>query len=319
MTVKYPLLTVQNVHYWYWECDPPKSGHDIAKEIGCCFQSVYNFMRAHNIPVRDYSESGKVRFQDPEKYEAMMEIKRDPEYRRKESESNKKLWTSAEKRMQKSEEMKRISEKWLSNYQKVILFLMQNEEKKFLRELTADTGLDKKDLNRNLRFLCRRGLMKYEKEFDTKLQMNRKCNHYFITQKGITILKYNQKHNTFEYDKLIERLKNNKKTNPTTKNRNKSYIGKNQRILLRILNNDEPMFARELQKMTNLSVVSIDDSLRLLCNRELVERKKDIDLATMRNNKNCYIYSITGKGSSLIESAEAQYYKKLKVPKIVSI
>ena len=319
MTEKYPLLTVQNVQYWYQERDPPKSGHDIAKEVGCCYQNVYNFMRAHNIAIRDYSESGKVRFQDPEKYEAMMEIKRDPEYRRKESESNSKLWTSAEKRKQKSEEMKKISEKWLSDYQKIILFLMQNEDKKFLREITTDTGLNKKCLNRNLRFLCRRGLMKCEKEFDTKLKRKQACNHYFITLKGIKILKHNQKHNPFEYDNIIEHIKNNKKTNGATRERNKSYIGKNQRILLMVLNDNEPMFARELQKMTNLSLASIDGSLRLLCKRMLVVRKKEVDLASVRNNKNSYRYSIIENGSSLIESAEAQYYKKAKAQKIEGI
>jgi len=39
MTEKHPLLAVQNDQYWYWESDPPKSGHDNAKEDGCCFQN----------------------------------------------------------------------------------------------------------------------------------------------------------------------------------------------------------------------------------------------------------------------------------------
>ncbi len=68
MTEKYPQLTIENVRYWYWESDPSKSGHDIAKEVGCCYQNVYNFMRRYDIEIRDYSESGKVRFQDPEKF-----------------------------------------------------------------------------------------------------------------------------------------------------------------------------------------------------------------------------------------------------------
>lgn len=301
MSDTYPLLTVENVQYWYWERDPPMSGHDIAKEVGCYFQKVYKFMREHDIPIRDNSESGKVRFQDPEKYEAMMKIKRDSEYKRKESESVSKLWTSIEKRKQKSDEMKKISENWLSDYQKVILSLMQNGEKKFLREIVEKTGLDKKNIDRNLRFLCRRGLMKFEKEFDTNLKRKRACNNYFITLKGIEILKYNQKNNPFEYDNLIEHIKNNKKRNPATKERNKSYIGKNQKILLEALNDKKQMIVRELQNMTNLSLCSIDNSLRLLCKRGLVERKKEINVNSKNNNKRAYIYSLNENGYKLIK------------------
>lgn len=62
LSEKYPLLTVENVQYWYWKCDPKWSGHDIAKVIGCHFQTVYNFMEKHGIPIRDYSNAGKVMF-----------------------------------------------------------------------------------------------------------------------------------------------------------------------------------------------------------------------------------------------------------------
>lgn len=192
MTYKYPLLTVENVRYWYLECDPQMSGYQIADEVGCCYQTVYNFMRRHNIKIRDYSESGKVRFQDPKKYAAMMAIKKDPEYLRKQSENIRKLWESAEKRKQRRDEMKKISEKWLSDHQKVILSLMQNGEKKFLRGFVDRTGLSKQNLDRNLRALCRRDLMQLEKEFDPHLRRKNKSNHYFITLKGTEVLIYNQ-------------------------------------------------------------------------------------------------------------------------------
>jgi hypothetical protein len=67
MTRKYPKLTIENVRFWYWMRTPRMSGHDIANEIGCHYQSVYNFMRRYSIPIRNYSEAGKVMFEDPSK------------------------------------------------------------------------------------------------------------------------------------------------------------------------------------------------------------------------------------------------------------
>ena len=63
MPKSYPLLTVENVQYWYWERDTPMSGHDIAREVGCYFQKVYEFMKQHQIPIRNYSDAGRVLFQ----------------------------------------------------------------------------------------------------------------------------------------------------------------------------------------------------------------------------------------------------------------
>jgi endo-alpha-1,4-polygalactosaminidase (GH114 family) len=83
MTELYPLLTVQNVQYWYWEHDPQMSGHNIAKEVGCYFQKIYEFMRNHNIPIRNHSEAGNVLFQDPKKYQAYLKAIMSPEYLKK--------------------------------------------------------------------------------------------------------------------------------------------------------------------------------------------------------------------------------------------
>jgi len=91
MSEAYPLLTEENVWYWYWGCDPLKSGHDIAKEVGCYFQKVYVFMKNHDIPIRSYSEAGKAMFEDPIKHQAYLKARMSPEYLQKQSESHKAL------------------------------------------------------------------------------------------------------------------------------------------------------------------------------------------------------------------------------------
>jgi len=132
--------------------------------------------------------------------------------------------------------MKKTSERWLSDYQKVILSIMLDRERRFLREIVVISGLVKKSLDRNLRFLCRRGLMDIQREVDITFENKRICNKYFITKKGIEVFEFNHKHNPFEVTELIKDIKNNKIENLNTKKRNKSFVGKNQKLLLNLLN-----------------------------------------------------------------------------------
>jgi len=180
---------------------------------------------------------------------------------------------------------------------------MQNDEQRFLSEIGQITQLNKKNLDRNLRFLCKRGLMDFKKKVDTNLQKRRACNLYFINRKGIQALNYNQKHNPFDYEQLIKQIKQNKKTNPTIKERNKNFIGKNQKKLLEALKNEKSLFVRELIDITSLNSDCIIDCINLLWKRNLVKRKKEVDASSTRNNKNFYRYSITEKGSSIINSS----------------
>ena len=123
MTKKYPLLTVENVHYWYWEHDPPMSGHDIAKEVGCYFQLVYEFMRQYGILIRNYSQASRELFDTPQKYQAYLKARTSPKYLQKQSESHKKLWEDPEFRDKRSKLMKEINGRILTNTEKVILFV----------------------------------------------------------------------------------------------------------------------------------------------------------------------------------------------------
>ena len=57
MTDNFPELTVQNVIYWYWNCVPPLSIIDIAKEVGCSSTTVHRFMEKNKISRRDLSNA----------------------------------------------------------------------------------------------------------------------------------------------------------------------------------------------------------------------------------------------------------------------
>lgn len=67
MTRNHPLLTIENVVYWYWATNPPWSTLDIADEVGCSESSVHRFMVKNNIPRRDYSDALKNSWNTDEK------------------------------------------------------------------------------------------------------------------------------------------------------------------------------------------------------------------------------------------------------------
>ena len=71
MTDKYPLLTVENVKYWYWECDPAYSSGDIAKATGAKQDTVLDFMKIDKKKSQQFShliatlqQSGAIKIND---------------------------------------------------------------------------------------------------------------------------------------------------------------------------------------------------------------------------------------------------------------
>ncbi len=62
MIKNHPLLTSNNINYWYWECDPSLSQYDIAREIGCSTSTVSRFMAANGIPTKALSDAIKNAF-----------------------------------------------------------------------------------------------------------------------------------------------------------------------------------------------------------------------------------------------------------------
>lgn len=52
MTKNHPLLTEENLRYWYWIQDPKYSLQDISNETGASESTVHRFMVKHNIERR---------------------------------------------------------------------------------------------------------------------------------------------------------------------------------------------------------------------------------------------------------------------------
>ena len=86
MTDKYPKLTIDNVIYWYWVCDPGWSQKDIANAIGCNNSTVAAFMKRHKIEVREPSTAGKNRYKCKWKREEFEEVMASTDVRYKISE-----------------------------------------------------------------------------------------------------------------------------------------------------------------------------------------------------------------------------------------
>jgi len=298
MSEAYPLLTEENVWYWYWGCDPLRSGHDIAKEVGCYFQKVYVFMKNHDIPIRSYSEAGKAMFEDPKKHQAYLKARMSPEYLQKQSESHKALWKDSELRAQRSRLLKGLFEKVLTDVQKVILYSLKDKKRKFVRELVVETSLDNSTLYRNLVILRNRGLVSSVKKNDEKGQMKRKYNRFWILERGLEVLHYNQNNEPFEFDALVTKVKSAPKNLELVES-NKRFLGKNQKILLKILSDGNYYFVKELYHLTHLKIIG--KSLCALYNRGYVGRTRQIDPTATGNNKKAYKYYLNESGADLIK------------------
>ncbi len=154
--------------------------------------------------------------------------------------------------------------------------------------------------------------LKKKLKFQSELKIKKYCNNYSITPEGIKVLKYNQKIHPFKIDKLINHIKSNKKSNPKIIERNTMYLGKNQKILLKTLYNEKPMFVGGIRVLTAINISSIEFSLRKLFDRGFVERKKDINLASTQKNRKYFKYNMTEKGINLLELLGSQDHKKAK-------
>lgn len=299
MSESYPLLTVENVQYWYWERDPQMSGHDIAREVGCYFQKVYEFMKKHKIPIRNYSEAGKVHFQDPKKYHAYLKVRMRPEYLKKQSESHTKLWVNnPDLRQQRSTLLKGLYEKVLTEAQKVVLFVLKDKKEKFVRELVQQSSLGKDFFWRQMMTLRNRGLVSSVRKHDYLSNPKKKYSRYSITEKGFKVLNYNLVNDPFVFDDLVKKVKNRQLERPDLVESNKKYLGRNQKIILKILSSGKSYFAKDIYQLTDLK--KIEKSLCMLYKRGFVDRKKEINANSKNRNKREYIYSLTESGSNLI-------------------
>ena len=215
MTDLYPLLTIENVKYWYWEVEPHWSTIDIAKAIGCSDSTVQNFMRAHNISIRSISEANINRFNCPHKYKKFLKQRQSEEFRSQQSDIALEIMKRPNIRSKYLKAIKESKTYILSDYQKVLLFLLNSDDSLFLTDFCKITGLDKKDLDRSLQQLFNRQLVSRVKAFNNNTLNSYKYHFkYSITQKGIEVLDFVLMKGPFEYEKLLNDIKSGEKKRP---------------------------------------------------------------------------------------------------------
>ncbi len=157
MTEKYPLLTVESVKYWYWECDPAYSSGDIAKATGANQTTVLDFMEKNGISRRNMSKAGLNRFKCEQKKEDFVKRMNEPEFKQKQSQRAIVNWKKSSNRKEILERLKRNVESMLGNVQVQTLYLLRKFEGMFLSELKKIIPNDMKSIDISLRGLYKRG------------------------------------------------------------------------------------------------------------------------------------------------------------------
>ena len=135
MTEKYPLLTVESVKYWYWECDPAYSSGDIAKATGANQNTVLDFMEKNGIPRRTMSEAGLNRFKCEHKKETFVKQRNMPEFKQKQSQHTSEYLSNPFKRKEMLSRLQKYIESILGDVQIQILYLLRESEGMFLSDL----------------------------------------------------------------------------------------------------------------------------------------------------------------------------------------
>ena len=295
MTEKYPLLTVESVKYWYWECDPAYSTLDIGKETGAHAKTIQNFMIKHNIPRRNLSEANLNRFKCAHKKKSFIEQMTSPEFKLAQSEKSLAVWEDQSKRKKLGSSLKKYHQTHVGEFQALILFVIRRHTSLFLAELVKLLNKDRRSLDANLKSLYKRGFVSRQKQLNNNT-LNSYTSHYYysITDIGVNLL--NQKTKDPKLIKLFNSVDNSKlKQN---KNSISTYLGKNQKEILRCFQNNNSLFLTDLKKLTSLKNSVIDHSLKGLFNREILCRKKEINPNTL-NHPIHFKYRLTELGRKI--------------------
>ncbi len=184
MTEAYPLLTVSNVNYWYWEVEPHWSGFDIARVVECGTTTLYRFMKRNNITIRSKSEANINRYNCPSKYEKFVKIMRTPEFKARQSLVTQKAMSRPEVRKRLSESAKKANKKRLSASQKAVLFLLHSKEELFLTDFGKMIKISKIELDNKLRKLYNRGYIDRAKSRNGNCLNNYKSHYKYSLMKG---------------------------------------------------------------------------------------------------------------------------------------
>ncbi|MHA2326866.1 MAG: hypothetical protein ACXACB_15770, partial [Promethearchaeota archaeon] len=283
MTEAYPLLTVENVKYWYWEVEPHWSGGDIGRAIGCSSQSVTRFMHKNNIPVRSISEANLNRFNCPQKYQKFLKQRTSSEFREQQSILNIEAWQDPHKRRNFVKGIRQSSANRLSDLQKVLLFLIIERGNLFLTDFISITNLRRRQLDSVLRELYARNCVERTKEYNKNTRNQYKFHYkYSIAKKGRDLFNLHLTSCSFKYEEELEkihrRLHNIKAKEKARKPCNvdeKTPLGKNQKIILEIFQRkNHPLFLMDLLPLTAIPIKSVDSSLKRLVERGFLSRKE---------------------------------------------
>jgi len=307
----YPQLTVANVRYWYWEVEPHWSALDIAKAIDCKDSDVYYFMHKNDIPIRSTTEANLNRFNCPQKYKSYRKQRSSPEFRKQQSIKSIEAWKDPVKRANNVRSIREGTSKKISEYQKLLLFLILRHTRLFLTDFAWITNLGKNSLYLVLSSLYKRELVARTKEYNEVTYNNNKYHfRYEITERGKELLTLNMTNTPFNYEKLLKSIQaryNQKITcnSPQRKEENNNYIniGKNQQAVLRELQQqDRPLFLLDFVSLMTIPQKAIDNSLSHLCKRGFLSREKKFNGNYTGNIQNAmqYRYKLTEKGNKLI-------------------
>lgn len=288
MTKEYPLITVQNINYWYWFCDPHWSQIDIANEVGCSRGTVSLFMINHNIPRRNFSEAQLNRFTCPHKQEDHQQAMNIPEVRNSISESVQKLWRGSDYRIRLTKAHQERGKNMIGFAQFKVLKAIYNNPNKTLADLAVFPTLSsftEKQLDLILKRIFAKGFITRKKDFkDNKSRI--KTYYYSTSEKGKEI--YEENSNNDAVKRLRERR-----------------LGKVQMKILSLIKEKGSLFFTEIVaelKKDSINNNSVQHSICLLFENKFLFRTKKFNKDIERKNKLEFKYSLHSFGEGIQES-----------------
>jgi predicted transcriptional regulator len=208
------------------------------------------------------------------------------EFRNHQSKKSIEAWQNPRKKANYIKSFKEVASRKISDYQRLMLFLILQHTRLFLTDFIQITNLDKDSLSMVLSSLYNRKLITRTKEYNTRTYNQYKYHYqYELTDQGKELLLLNMTNTSFDYKRLLESIQARYKQqaiNKSSKKKGKGNgyinIGKNQQAVLRILKEqDRPLFLLDFVSLMTIPKKDIDKSLRLLYIRGFLSREKKIN------------------------------------------
>lgn len=302
MTKEYPLLTKQNIRYWYWGCDPHWSQLDIANEVGCSYSLVSYYMIKEKIPRRDSSKAQFNRFDCPHKLKDFHETMSSQEVRDSISEGLGKAWQEPNSRRNLIKaNQERVKEIIGLTQFKVLEVLYKNHNKSLidLASFPSLSSFTKKQLDGALGRVYKRDFITRNNGFrDKKTKI--KVFYYSINDLGKKIYEDNNN------EEMINKLRKWHKINKNTTSRQVgARLGKVQLKIISLIKKKGPLFFSEIAselKKDSIGHSAIQHSLILLSKNKFLFRRKMYNKNSKINNKLEFKYSLDNSVEGIQES-----------------